>query len=117
MANIHFSPQSMEVLNKMDRLEQMKVIERFSHLSRSELDTSTTDLGKFSRDGKVLYRLRSGDHRIYFEHNDKEKSFFAHYIVHQHTLTDFVLRFKLPVSESFLLEEHPSFWQYLESFK
>lgn len=117
MSNIHFSQQSMDYMNKLDRLEQMKIIEAFSGLNPAELDTSTADLGKFSRDGKTLYRLRAGDNRIYFELNEKDQSFLAHYILHQHSITDFVVRFKLPVSESFLLEDHPSFWQYLDSFK
>ena len=117
MSNIHFSAQSMEYMNKLDRLEQMKIIEAFGLLNPIDLDTATNDLGKFSREGKTLYRLRAGDYRIYFELNEKDQHFSAHYILHQHSLTDFVVRFKLPVSDAFLLEEHPSFWQYLDSFK
>lgn len=117
MYQLNFSKQSIDFLNKLDRLEQMQLVEHFSGLTAELLEKGSEDLGKFQRDGRTLYRLRAGEYRIYFEINEKEKSLMAHYIVGQHSLTDFVVRFKLPISDTLLLEEHPSFWDYLEGLK
>jgi hypothetical protein len=37
------------------------------------------------------------------------------YILQQHSLEDFLLRNKLPVSEEQLVEQHSKFWKYLET--
>ena len=59
--------------------------------------------------------MRAGEFRIYFE-QDKE-GLFAHYIMHKNTLSDFIFRFKLPVNEEFMAEQHDSFWKYLETIR
>lgn len=107
----------MEVINKLDRLEQMKLLEAFTLISPKMLQDGSEELGKLQRDGHQLYRLRAGDYRIYFEIIEKDSSLMAHYILNQHSLSDFVFRFKLPMSDTLLVEEHPSFWSYLESLK
>lgn len=117
MYQLNFSKQSIDCINKLDRLEQMQLVEHFSGFTAEILKKGSPDLGKFQREGRTLYRLRAGDYRIYFEINDKEHSLMAHYILSQHSLTDFIVRFKLPLSDALLLEEHPSFWGYLESLK
>lgn len=95
----------------------MRLVDAFSSISPELLKHGSDLVGKFSRDGHTFYRLRAGDYRIYFELVDNGKSLMAHYILNQHSLSDFVFRFKLPMSDSLLLEEHPSFWEYLESLK
>jgi mRNA interferase RelE/StbE len=35
--------------------------------------------------------------------------------LHQHTLSDFVYRNKLPISDGQMFEQCDSFWKYLES--
>ena len=117
MYQLNFSKQSIDFLNKLDRLEQMRLVESFSALTPEILAKGSENLGKFQRESRLLYRLRAGEYRIYFEVNEKEKSLMAHYILGQHSLSDFIVRFKLPIADSLLLEEHPSFWDYLESFK
>ena len=114
---LNFSPNSMDCLNKLDRLEQMKVLEHFSQLTPNDLKNGNEDLGKFQRQGHTFYRLRAGQYRIYFEVNDHEHSLMAHYILTQHSLTDFVMRFKLPLPDALLLEKHPSFWDYIENLR
>ncbi len=92
----------------------MPLIEKFSSLTPNDLKESD-ELGCFNRDGKTYYRLRVGEFRIYFE--QLGDTLFANYILHQHTLTDFLFRFKLPVTEEVMVEQHQSFWKYLESLK
>lgn len=115
MFQVNFSEQSMSELNQLDTRSQMMLVEIFSNLKQEQLDHPTDDIGRFNRNGKTYYRVRAGEFRIYFE-QDKD-SLFAHYILHKNTLSDFVFRFKLPVSEEFMIEQHDSFWKYLESIR
>ena len=115
MFQVNFSEQSMSELNQLDTRTQMMLVEIFSNLKQEQLDNPTDDVGRFSRNGKMYYRVRAGEFRIYFE-QDKE-GLFAHYILHKNTLSDFVFRFKLPITEEFMIEQHDSFWKYLESIR
>jgi mRNA interferase RelE/StbE len=114
MFQVTFSDQSLQELNKLDTLDQMEVIEPLSNLTSSRLANPREPLGRFSREGTTFYRLRSGDYRIYFERRDGD-TLYTHYILHRNSLTDFVFRTKLPISEEQLIEQHQSFWKYLES--
>jgi len=115
MYQVTFSDQSMSELNKLGIDMQMPIIEKLSNLSRSDFEQTRDDLSKFSRDGKAFYRLRAGEYRIYFELNGE--TLYSHFILDQHSLADFVFRFKLPYNEETLIEQHQSFWKYLETLK
>jgi mRNA interferase RelE/StbE len=113
MYQVTFSDQSMRELNKLEKLTQLDVISPLSSLSAAELANPREPLGRFKRGSRTYFRLRSGEHRIYFE-VDGDK-LHTHYILHSNTLTDFVFRTKLPISEAQLVEQHNSFWKYLET--
>jgi len=114
MYQVTFSEQSMLELNKLDKLVQLEVIEPISSLKPADLEHPREPLGRFHRGGQPLYRLRCGDHRFYFEAKGAD-SLHVVYILHKNSLEDFLLRNKLPVSESQLVEQHSKFWKYLES--
>lgn len=116
MFQVNFSDQAISELNKLDKLDQLELIDRFSSLTQERLQRPTEDLGRFRRKNMSFYRLRCGDYRIYFEVQDNG-ILYAHYLLHQHTLTDFILRNKLPLSEEQMAEQHKSFWKYLETLK
>jgi mRNA interferase RelE/StbE len=103
----------MSELNKLDKLAQIEVIDPLGSLTANALAHPREPLGRFSRGDKVYYRLRSGEYRIYF--TVKGDTLHTHYILHRNSLTDFVFRTKLPISEEQLLEQHTSFWKYLET--
>ena len=103
----------MEELNKLKITDQMQLVESISNLSRQQLARPREPLGKFHRGGKTLYRLRAGEFRLYFEvEGDLINN---RYILHKNTLTDFIVRTKLPLSQEQLVEQHQSFWKYLET--
>jgi mRNA-degrading endonuclease RelE of RelBE toxin-antitoxin system len=114
MYQVTFSEQSMGELNKLDKFAQLEAIEPISSLRPADLANPREPLGRFSRSGHTLYRLRSGDHRFYFETRG-EDTVHVLYILHKNSLEDFLLRNKLPVSEVQLVEQHSKFWKYLES--
>jgi hypothetical protein len=113
MYQVTFSEQGMRELNKLTTLAQLAVIEPISRLTPADLANPHEPLGRFSRGGQLLYRLRAGDFRFYFE--VRGDTLHTHYILHKASLEDFLFRTNLPVSEQQLFEQHSKFWKYLES--
>lgn len=117
MYQVTFSNQSMAELNRLGKFAQLEIMESFGSLTREQLEEGLPELGKIARAGKVFYRLRTGDYRIYFEVMEDKQILHAHYILHHHTLADFIFRFKLPFKEETAIEQEDNFWKYLESLK
>lgn len=115
MYQVTFSDQSMGELNKLPVEDQLRLVDAISNITPEKLQDPSEPLGRFSRSGRTYYRVRAGDFRCYFE--IRGDTLYSHYIIHRHTLTDFVFRFKLPVSEEQLIEQHSSFWKYLETLR
>lgn len=112
---VTFSNQSMGELEKLQLQEQLELVEQISGVTPEQLSKPQEPLGKFRRRRIIFYRLRAGDFRIYFEVNGN--ILHSHYLLHRNTLTDFIFRAKLPISEEQMIEQHQSFWRYLESLK
>lgn len=113
MFQVTFSDQCLKELSKIETLEQLEVIGPLSQLSELQLNNPKEPLGRFSRGKKTVYRLRSGEYRLYFERDGITLHTVC--ILHKNTLTDFIFRTKLPISEEQLVEQHSSFWKYLET--
>jgi hypothetical protein len=113
MYQVTFSDQSMGELNKMSLEDQMKIVEAISHITPEMLEHPREPIGCFSREGRTFYRFRADDLRCYFE--IKDGILYSHYIIRKHTLTDFIFRFKLPVTEEQIIEQNSSFWKYLDT--
>ncbi|RRJ95204.1 cytotoxic translational repressor of toxin-antitoxin stability system [Opitutaceae bacterium TAV4] len=114
MFQVTFSEQALGELKKLDPLAQLDAVDPLANLHPEELAHPREPLGRFARDGKILYRLRSGGHRVYFEIRG-EDGLHVIYILPKNSLEDFLLRNKLPVSEEQLVEQHSKFWKYLEA--
>ena len=114
MYQVTFSNQSLQELDKIDKLEQMPLVEALSNVDIKSLKSPQGEIGHFNRDGKIFYRLRAFDYRIYFEAIDSH-TLKCHYILPQHSFTDFAFRFKLPIKEQQLIEHNQNFWEYLET--
>ena len=115
MFQVTFSEQSLSVLNDLPQNDQLKLMDTLSSLTNTILNESESDIGKFHRDNKLFYRLRIDDLRIYFE--KVEIALHCLYILPKNSLNDFLFRCKLPSSEKAVLENHQSFWDYLESLR
>lgn len=113
MFQVTFSDQSLHELNKLDKLAQLDVIDPLGGLNAAVLAQPREPLGRFSREGRTYYRLRSGDYRFYFELTGD--TLFVNWILHKNSLEDFLFRTKLPVSDQQLFEQHSKFWKYLET--
>ena len=116
MFQVTFSEQAMKELNTLDIMDQMEIIERLGGVVPQDEKGTVSDIGRVHREGKDFYRLKTKDHRVYFEFLP-DGIIHAHYILHQHTIADFVFRFKLPYAEETMFEQQDSFWKYLDSLK
>jgi len=112
---VTFSDHSMRELNKLSVEEQLALVDKISNLSPTQLEKPDDHIGRFNRDGVIYYRVRAGDFRCYFEVQGDQ--LYAHYILNRNSLTDFIYRNKLPVTEETMVEQHKSFWRYLETLK
>lgn len=115
MYQVTFSDQSISELNQLELTKQMELVEKISSITPEQLKNPSEPLGKFTRDGKTFYRLRAGEFRCYFE--IKDDVLYSHYFLHKNSLADFIFRTKLPLSEQQMVEQHQSFWKYLDSLK
>jgi mRNA interferase RelE/StbE len=115
MHQITFSEQSLREFNKFDKLTQLQFIDQLSNHCDECLRKDLSNVQKFRRENIDIYRCRIEDLRVYFEM--KEDLFFCTYILHQHTLSDFVYRNKLPISDEQMFEQYDSFWKYLETLR
>jgi hypothetical protein len=115
MFQVTFSAQALGELKKLDPLAQLSAIEPVGKLKPEDLAHPREPLGRFVRSGKTLYRLRDGEQLRYYFETRGEDSLHVLYILHSHSLEDFLLRNRLPVSEDQLVEQHSKFWKYLES--
>ena len=114
MFQVTFSAQALGELKKLDPLAQLTAVEPVGNLRPEDLAHPREPLGKFVRGGKNLYRLRGAELRYYFEIQG-ENVLHVLYILHPHSLEDFLLRNRLPVTEDQLVEQHSKFWKYLET--
>lgn len=115
MLQVTFSDQAIAEMNKLPTLDQVQLMHHLSEVTYEKIKKSS-EIGSFNRDGIVYHRLRANEFRVYFEVKP-ENILYTHYILTQHSLTDFLFRFKLPISEEMLFEQHPSFWKYLETLQ
>ena len=112
---VTFSDHSMRELNKLPVEDQLALVDKISNVTPAQLAKHDEAIGKFHRDGVTYYRVRAGDFRCYFE--IRGDTLYAHYILSRNSLTDFIYRNKLPVTEDTMVEQHQSFWKYLETLK
>jgi len=100
----------------MDTLEQLELLDAFkvteADLADLEHGPSKKCYGKMLRDGKTLYRFRTDDYRIYFE--SANDTVIVHRVLNKNTLTDFLFRSKMPVSEDEQLAKSKHFWKLID---
>jgi mRNA interferase RelE/StbE len=112
---VTFSDHAMRELNKLSVENQLALVDKISNVTPEQLAKPEEGIGKFQREGVFYYRVRAGDFRCYFE--IQGTTLYAHFILHKNSLTDFIYRNKLPATEETMVEQHQSFWKYLETLK
>jgi hypothetical protein len=109
---IVFNEISAAEISALGTLEQLELLEEF-HVTEQDLNGGGSDrFGKIERDGHVMYRFRAKEHRFYFE--VKEGAIIVHRVLHKGTLSDFLFRSKMPLSEDEALAGSKHFWKLIE---
>ncbi|MDR3273743.1 MAG: cytotoxic translational repressor of toxin-antitoxin stability system [Puniceicoccales bacterium] len=116
MYQLNFSEQSLAEMDKLDIYARLHLIEQLSSLSDQAFKGQGGNLPKIQRDGVSFFRIKINSFRAYLEPR-ADGQLFCHYILPQHTLSDFVFRSKLPISEEQMIEQHSSFWKYVDSLR
>ena len=113
MFQIVFNEISAAELSSLGTLEQLELLDEFK-VGKADLENLEGDrFGKIERDGRVLYRFRAKDYRIYFE--VKEDAVIVHRVLHKGTFSDFLFRStKMPVSEDEALANSKHFWKLID---
>lgn len=110
---IVFNALSAAELSRLDTLSQLELLNEFKIDESMLADLPRRHaFGKIERDGRVLYRYRARDYRLYFEVRDGQV--VVHRVLHKNTLDDFLFRSSLPVSEDEAVGESKTFWKLIE---
>lgn len=113
MLQIVFNQISAAELSRLDTLAQLDLLNEFKVDEAMLADIGQReDFGKIERDGRILYRYRARDYRLYFEVRGGQV--IVHRLLHKNTLDDFLFRSKLPVSEDEALGQSKTFWKLIE---
>ena len=67
MRQVTFSSQSLDAISGLPQVGQLSLIEKLSSLSSDILAKKMSGVGKFVHKGKIFYRIRMEDMRIYLE--------------------------------------------------
>jgi len=113
MFQIVFNEISAAEMSALPTELQLDLLAEFQILPEEIDSVDPERFGKIVRDGKVLYRYRARDYRIYFE--KAAEGITIHRVLHKNTIRDFLFRTKLPmVEEDRTLAEKAGFWELIQ---
>lgn len=118
MFQIIFNEISAAEISQLPTLEQLEVLEEFK-VTPEDLE-GIEDLkddgpyGKIERDGKVLYRYRASDVRIYFEVLPDHHAIIVHRVLNRNSFQDFLYRAKLGAGDDEAVHQSKQFWELIE---
>lgn len=111
---IIFTPVAASELAKMPKDLQLNILGEFRGLPQ-QLYQGDENFGRLEREGRILYRFRLGNYRVYFERH--ELGVLIHRILSRNTLKDFFFRSSININsgEDKALEDDPRFWELIEA--
>ncbi len=106
---IIFNPTSAAELAAMPKRLQLEILGQFKGIPQEMVQSDLEVFGKLEKSGRLLYRFRVADYRIYFER--QKLGVVVHRILSRNTLKDFFYRSNLKMGEDRALEANPDFWE------
>ena len=106
---IIFNPTSAAELAAMPKRLQLEILGQFKGIPQEMVQSDLEVFGKLEKSGRLLYRFRVADYRIYFERH--KLGVVVHRILSRNTLKDFFYRSNLKMGEDRALEANPDFWE------
>ena len=113
MFQIIFTPASSAEMSALPKVLQLEILSEFQVLTHNFVKDNPEKFGVIRQDGRVLYRYRTKEYRLYFEKNDK--GLLIHRVLNKNSLKDFFYRSQLPVSEDEELQSNPAFWALIDA--
>ncbi len=93
----------------MPKRLQLEILGQFKGIPQEMVQSDLEVFGKLEKSGRLLYRFRLADYRIYFERH--KLGVVVHRILSRNTLKDFFYRSNLKLGEDRALEANPDFWE------
>jgi mRNA-degrading endonuclease RelE of RelBE toxin-antitoxin system len=115
MYQIVFNELSAAEMARIPKELQLELLTEFQFLPDDLDHLDSKAFGVIEREGKLLYRYRTNDYRIYFERSPE--GILVHRVLHKNTIRDFLFRSKLPMAEDEQLQENASFWKLIDEGK
>ncbi|MEZ5405157.1 MAG: hypothetical protein R3F23_02965 [Verrucomicrobiia bacterium] len=112
MFQIIFNDVSAAEMAKLPKELQLEVLSEFHVLPEDFQNQQGEKFGVLEREGKIYYRFRAKEYRIYFQKEGSQ--IIVQRVLHRNTLKDFLFRSKLPVGEDETLQQDPNFWRLLD---
>lgn len=118
MFQVIFNEISAAEISQLSTLEQLEVLNEFKvrpeDLEGLEDSDADAPFGQIEKEGKLLYRYRASDVRLYFEVSEDRQSVIVHRVLSSHTFQDFLYRANLPGGEDESLAQSKQFWELIE---
>jgi mRNA-degrading endonuclease RelE of RelBE toxin-antitoxin system len=113
MFQINFTDVSSAEMALLPKMLQIEILSEFQVLTPDFITEHPDRFGVLTREDRSLYRYRATDYRIYFEKS--VTGLLIHRVLHKNTMRDFLFRTNLPVAEDEVLQDHPGFWELIDS--
>ena len=115
MFQVIFNEVSAAEMAALPKALQLELLAQFNFGPEDLEQLDPARFGTLERDGKTLRRLRTRDHRIYFEVT--AEGVLVHRVLHRNTLRDFLYRSHLPMVEDGAEGQSVAFWEMIEEGK
>ena len=109
---IVFNEISAAEISQLSTLDQLDLLDAFRVTEEKLENLDGSEYARFERDGRVLYRFRTDEYRIYF--CVEESNVIVHRVLHKNTFSDFLFRSKMRVSEDEALAKSKHFWKLID---
>lgn len=110
---IVFNDISAAEMAALPKSLQLDLLAEFQFLPEDIEDLDGEQFGKVERDGRVLFRYRAHDYRIYFA--PRGEGIVVYRVLHKNTIRDFLFRSSLPMTEEDEeLGKAGGFWNLIE---
>lgn len=113
MFQINFTDVSSAEMSQLPKMLQIEILAEFQVLTPDFIQEHPDRFGTLVREDRTLFRYRTSEYRIYFEKS--ENGIQIHRVLHKNTMKDFLYRTNLPVAEDEALQDHPGFWELIDS--
>lgn len=112
MFQVIFNSCSAAEMASLPKELQLEILMDFQLLPEDLENLDESRFGKVQREGRLLYRCRAKDYRIYFEPHPQ--GVLIQRVLHKNTIRDFLFRSNLPVDEDAQLGQAGGFWKLIE---